>query len=116
LSSEYQIKLEVIREYEDALKTKKLLDDLTHELAGLLPQIITVLSRNSTSLRDREILERTLERVQNIIQNKIGTFSPETERSLFSPEDGREPNSCRESIVFLQFSIENKGTPLQISA
>ena len=78
LSSEYQIKLATIREFEEALEYKKLYDDLAQEFLGLLPEIMEVLNRNSTTLKDRQTLNRILDRAYEIVQKRVNFPTPDS--------------------------------------
>ena len=103
LGSEYQIKLATVNEYKEALQIKKLYDDLVQEFLGLLPEIVEVLNRNSTSLKDRQTLNRTLERAYAIVQ-KRATLTPEAKHPFKNTDGETKPKSCMIQWILLQIS------------
>ncbi len=61
--SEYQIKLEAVGEYQDALRYKKMNEELCNSLLGLLGQLSRYYERNSMELPGEvtRIMEKTSE-------------------------------------------------------
>jgi hypothetical protein len=61
--SEYQIKLEAVSEYQDALRYKKMNEELCGSLLGLLGQLTRYYEKNGIEIPDEvtKIMEKTSE-------------------------------------------------------
>jgi hypothetical protein len=67
--SEYQVKLEAIGEYQDALRYRKMSEDLCGSLLGLLGQLSKFYEKNGMELPEE--VSRIMEKTSEVIDARL---------------------------------------------
>jgi hypothetical protein len=69
--SEYQVKLEAIGEYQDALRYKKMNEELCNSLLGLLGQLSRHYERNGLELPEE--VSRIMEKASEVLDARLSS-------------------------------------------
>ena len=69
--SEYQVKLEAIGEYQDALRYKKMSEELCVSLLGLLGQLTRYYEKNGMQV-PKEV-SRIMKKTSDILDSRLGS-------------------------------------------
>jgi hypothetical protein len=78
--SEYQVKLEAIGEYQNALRYKMLNEELCNSLLGLLGQLSKHYEKNGIAVPEE--VTRVMEKTSEVLDTRIK--APELARSLIN--------------------------------
>ncbi len=92
LMSEYQIKLEAIREYEDALRLKKTYEEAVEVNSGLLREIVNYCEKQGLGIPSE---------VRGFMMKLVGIVqatSPEVKHFFESPDDEAESRPSQTSL------------------
>jgi hypothetical protein len=79
--SEYQIKLEAVGEYQDALRYKKMNEELCVSLLGLLGQLARHYEKSGMELPEE--VSRIMEKTSAVLDERLGSsqMPPSVERT-----------------------------------
>jgi len=72
--SEYQVKLEAIGEYQDALRYKMMNEDLCGSLLGLLGQLSRFYEKNGMELPEE--VSRIMEKTSEVLDARLSSRTP----------------------------------------
>jgi hypothetical protein len=91
-SSEYAIKQATVREYQDALKYKKMYEELCESFQCIVTDLLQYAEKNNIVLPNRDRIYRNVEKAEKLIQYRISQCKSPT--SLQQPDrTPREGNS-----------------------
>ncbi len=90
--SEYQVKLEAIREYREALKLKKLYAEGIELNSSLLREIVTYCERVGIEIPDRE-------RVFGFMDRLLTIASPKWNSPSNHPDTEQDPKSLMKTYI-----------------
>lgn len=71
LTSEYNIKREAIREYEEAIKFKKMYEELCESFQSIVQDLFEYANKHHIDLPNRERIYRNIEKARQLIEYRI---------------------------------------------
>jgi hypothetical protein len=72
--SEYQVKLEAVGEYQDALRYKMISEELCNTLLGLLGQLSRQCAKNGMEMPEE--VSRIMEKTSEALDARVGSSGP----------------------------------------
>lgn len=90
MDSDYFLKMEAVREYQEALKYKKMYEELLQSFQYIITDLFDYADKNKIDLPNRERVYRNMEKAQNLIEEKIEKCEPSS--SAKRKFTGDEPN------------------------